>query len=76
MTAAVIVAREENDFDEDVYYGRKTYEPKNDLDNVADLDNQSGNQSGSESGSESGEGEQSGDAAPETEVLQGTACKI
>jgi Na+/H+-dicarboxylate symporter len=31
MTAAVIVAREENDFDEDVYYGRKKYEPKEDL---------------------------------------------
>jgi Na+/H+-dicarboxylate symporter len=31
MTAAVIVAREENDFDEDIYYGRKKYEPKEDI---------------------------------------------
>jgi Na+/H+-dicarboxylate symporter len=31
MTAAVIVARQENDFDEDVYYGRRKYEPKEDL---------------------------------------------
>jgi Na+/H+-dicarboxylate symporter len=62
MTAAVIVAREENDFDEDLYYGRKTYEQKKDLDEPA--------------GHDSHEDEQQDDGDREPEIPQGTSCKI
>jgi Na+/H+-dicarboxylate symporter len=65
MTAAVIVAREENDFDEDVYYGRKTYEPKEDLDRLS-----------GDAPDDPHEEERSGESEPETEVPQGTSCKI
>jgi Na+/H+-dicarboxylate symporter len=62
MTAAVIVAREENDFDEDVYYGRKAYEPKRDVDEL--------------SGHDAHEDDPSEDGYPEPEIPQGTSCKI